>query len=155
MSENETNFRSKFNNFFQSESTIKGLFITSITGISALISFSYAFASTRKRNASALDTVSSKVYDNGTQLALRALKWGTLYAFTGVGLICFGIWKVANVNNMQEFRQKMGSIFPSVPKNNPPQSRTEFASVTDLLQYLDDEYSTKKPAKLDQEKTDS
>lgn len=46
---------------------------------------------------------------------------------------------------MQEFRQKIGSIFPKVPKNNPPQGRTEFASVTDLLQYLDDEYSTKKP----------
>lgn len=56
---------------------------------------------------------------------------------------------------MQEFRQKMGSIFPAVPKNNPPQSRTEFASVTELFQYLDDEYSTKKPIKLESDETES
>lgn len=45
---------------------------------------------------------------------------------------------------MAEFREKVGSIFPPVPKNYPPQSKTEFKSVSDLLQYLDDEYSTKK-----------
>lgn len=80
--------------------SVKGLFITSVTGISALISFSYAFASTRKQNSSSLDSVSAQVYDSGTQLAFRALKWGTFYAFTGVGLFMFGIWKVANVNNV-------------------------------------------------------
>lgn len=51
---------------------------------------------------------------------------------------------------MAEFRQKMGSVVPAVPKNNPPQSRTEFGSVSEFMQYLDDEYSSKKIKETDE-----
>lgn len=40
---------------------------------------------------------------------------------------------------------KAGSILPRIPKNNPPQGRTEFEGLTDLLQYLIDEDERKKP----------
>lgn len=58
---------------------------------------------------------------------------------------------------MKEFRQKAGSILPSIPKNDPPQSRTEFASVSEFMQYLDDEFSTKKkqPEMRDEQKSRS
>lgn len=49
----------------------------------------------------------------------------------------------------EEFRMKLGSLIPTVPKNDPPQSRTEFESVTEFMQYLDDEYSTNKNIKLE------
>lgn len=49
---------------------------------------------------------------------------------------------------MDEFRQKVGSIFPKVPKNDPPQSKTEFSSITEFLSYLDNEYTTKKSQEL-------
>lgn len=39
---------------------------------------------------------------------------------------------------------KAGSILPRIPKNDPPQSRTEFSGLTDLLQYLIDEDERKK-----------
>lgn len=37
---------------------------------------------------------------------------------------------------MKEFRQKIGNWLPSVPKNNPPQGRTEFSGINDLLRYI-------------------
>lgn len=45
---------------------------------------------------------------------------------------------------MKEFRIKMGSILPTIKKNNPPQSRTEFEGLTDLLNYISTDYSQNK-----------
>ena len=37
---------------------------------------------------------------------------------------------------MKEFRMKVGSLLPRIPKNDPPQGRTEFSGFTDLLTYI-------------------
>lgn len=37
---------------------------------------------------------------------------------------------------MEEFRYKMGSLLPEMPKSKNPQGRTEFTGLTDLLEYL-------------------
>lgn len=39
---------------------------------------------------------------------------------------------------------KAGSVLPRIPKNDPPQSRTEFSGLTDLLQYIITEDERKK-----------
>ncbi|XKL61350.1 hypothetical protein PGB90_008407 [Kerria lacca] len=137
----------KLKDFLTSESTVKALFITIVASTSAVISFSYALTSTKKRD-NIYDNAVVKLHETGSQLAIKALKWGTFYALTGCGCIIFGIWKLANVKNMDEFRQKVGSIFPKVPKNDPPQSKTEFSSITEFLSYLDNEYTTKKSQEL-------
>jgi hypothetical protein len=31
---------------------------------------------------------------------------------------------------------KVGNLLPTIPKNNPPKSRTEFSSLRDLLEYV-------------------
>ncbi|XP_035702060.1 transmembrane protein 242 isoform X3 [Folsomia candida] len=104
--------------------------------------------------------------ESGTALATRALKWGTFYAFTGVGLICFTIWKLMGVNDvmsicaylwvlyvcallvkLKEFRLKAGEFLPRIPKNEP-KGRTEFANLTDLLQYVIDEDNRAKAEKM-------
>ena len=38
---------------------------------------------------------------------------------------------------MKEFKLKVSSIFPNIPKNNTS-GRTEFENLTDLLQYIID-----------------
>lgn len=38
--------------------------------------------------------------EEGTALAARALRWGTLYAFLGVGTFCFGFWKLSGAKNV-------------------------------------------------------
>lgn len=36
----------------------------------------------------------------GGALAMRALGWGTLYAFTGFSIFCFGVWKLIGVKDV-------------------------------------------------------
>lgn len=45
-------------------------------------------------------------------------------------------------------------MLPAIPKNDPPQSRTEFKNLTDLLQYIIDE-DNKSKLKKDESGTDA
>lgn len=59
--------------------------------------------------------------------------------------ICRGLFILTTLYfQLQEFRLKAGGILPRIPKNNPPQGRTEFSGINDLLQYLIDEDNRKK-----------
>ena len=85
-----------------------------------------------------------KLHETGAKLAARALGHATLYAVGGCGLLFYSIWKLSGASDLVDFRKKAGNILPTVPKNNPPQSRTEFSGINDLLQYLIDEDQAKK-----------
>lgn len=54
---------------------------------------------------------------------------------------------------MSEFKLKMGSILPKIPKNNPPQSRTEFEGLTDILNYVTTDFSQHKAPKTEDEES--
>ena len=86
--------------------------------------------------------------ETGASLAIRALGWGTLYAVTGCGLFFYGIWKLSGATNTEEFRFKMGSLLPKIPKNDPPQSRTKFEGLTDLLTYISEDWGRNKEVQL-------
>uniref|UniRef100_R4FJX9 Transmembrane protein 242 n=1 Tax=Rhodnius prolixus TaxID=13249 RepID=R4FJX9_RHOPR len=124
-----------------------GLFLTSVTAVSACIAFAMSIASAKRKDPKMFQIGSSfsrEYQENGVELAMRALKWGTFYAVTGCSLVCYGIWKFSGAKSMEEFRFRMGSILPKIPKNEIPQSRTEFAGLTDLLTYLANDYGKAK-----------
>lgn len=51
--------------------------------------------------------------ETGAMLAMRALAWGTLYAFLGTGAVCYGIWKLSGAKNVSF----CGSFLEFHPKN--------------------------------------
>jgi len=128
-----------------------GVFLTTAAGIGMMAGFGTAMASAKKQDPRHFDAGmigldpgakaqanARYLHETGASLATRALGYGTLYAFAGCGILFFSVWKLMGVSNLEEFRQKVGGILPRIPKNNPPQSRTEFSGLNDLLQYLID-----------------
>lgn len=115
------------------------MFLTAVTGIAAAIGFGTTVIAARKQDPKYFDqgvAGTKAMSETGASLAMRALGRGTLYAVTGCGVLFYGIWKISGATNAQEFRQTMGSFLPKISKNSPPQSRTEFEGLNDLLTYV-------------------
>ncbi|KAM3962243.1 transmembrane protein 242 [Aphomia sociella] len=123
-----------------------GAFLAAVAGISAFVGFSGTLAAAKKTDPKYFNKglhSSAELADAGAILALRALGWGTLYAIAGTSCLCYGIWKLSGAKDLKDFRIIMGNMLPVLPKNNPPQSRTEFSGLNDLLTYISDEYGKK------------
>lgn len=129
------------------EKVYAAIFLSAVTGISAFAGFTKAVAAARKQDPKYFGEGISGVkgvHETGASLAMRALGWGSLFAITGCGLLFYGIWKISGATNAEEFKYKMGSLLPKIPKNNPPQSRTEFDGLTDLLTYISEDWGRSK-----------
>lgn len=116
-----------------------GAFLGLVGGVAALFGFSRTLGRAKREEAAFIAKGGREtliLMDAGSSLALRALGWGTLYAFLGTGAFCYGVWKLSGATNMEEFRKKMGSGLPRLTKTDPPTSRTEFDGLTDLMKYL-------------------
>ncbi|XP_046635695.1 transmembrane protein 242-like [Daphnia pulicaria] len=145
-------------------------FLAGVTGVSILFGFGTTLAAAKKKDPHFFDQgltgriekqttkpissqttaavrrrvpVSISSVEPGASLAIRALGWGTLYAVTGCSVLFYGIWKLMAVNDLKEFRLKVGTWLPTVPRNNP-QGRTEFSGLNDLLQHIIDVDKEKK-----------
>ncbi|XP_035211812.1 transmembrane protein 242-like isoform X2 [Stegodyphus dumicola] len=119
----------------------KASFLLSVTGISLLGGFGMALAMAKKKDPSFFlkgMMPTKDMPESGGSLAMRALGWGTFYAVTGFSAFCFGVWKLMGVNNLQEFRYKVGNILPEIPKTENP-GRSDFKNLREFLNYIVEE----------------
>jgi len=115
-------------------------FIGCVAGVSVLAGFGFSFSQSRKLDPAKFQeglTPAARNLESGTALAARALGRASLYAVSGVSLICFSVWTLVGAKDLHEFRYKVAQYLPRVRRSDPPQSRTEFESLTDLMGYLD------------------
>jgi len=118
-----------------------GLFLATVTGFAVIGGFGMTIAMAKKRDphlfAQGLNG-SKEFPESGGSLAMRALGRGTLYSVAGFSAFCFLVWKALGVHNLQEFREKMKSMMPAVPKKES-EGRSDFKSVRELVTYIIEE----------------
>lgn len=91
---------------------LAGIFLTSVGSIAALFGFSRTLMSAKRQDQKLYEKATienMKLLDAGSSLALRALGWGTLYAFLGTGTFCYGIWKLSGAKNVSFFFNQFSS----------------------------------------------
>jgi hypothetical protein len=120
-----------------------GLFFTAITSFGILAGFGFSLSATKKRETKnypkELERKLHNLHESGADLAKKALLRASIYSLSGFSIFCLCVWKLSGASNFNDFRHKIGGLFPKISKPQDKLGRTEFENLTDLLKFVIEE----------------
>lgn len=80
-------------------------FLGLVGGVSAIFGFSKTLGKAKESHSKLIEKSGREagiLLEEGSVLAMRALGWGTFYAFLGTGVFCYGVWKLSGARNVSQ-----------------------------------------------------